>query len=311
VDPAERARTVSSYRASPSPVTESIPPALRLGLVLDEDAIGELFSSGRLDLGLLVETYELLRTEESRRIFLSTVESYSGTITGDADRDAVPESEIDYVRGEPRLFTYDPDQDGIPEWRISFSHGMPSVASVGVSSDQSAAGRGLPARPTADTDRQTAEVAWERYPYVSSAAVAEWKFGFPPVAFPFAPVQLRPLVPGAAMILPSVDTVAPRLTERSLYSFASWLERPGSIAAGSVERIELFKGAPVRAFETLDGKVLSDTSYRNGYPVLRRMDLNYDGRIDTVERFKNSSFDSDSVETDFDGDGVFEKDTIN
>jgi hypothetical protein len=105
----------------------------------------------------------------------------------------LPESEIDCVRGEPRRFTYDPDQDGIPEWRISFSHGMPSVASVGVSSDQSAAGRGLPARPTADTDRQTAEVAWERYPYVSAVAVAEWRFGFPPAAFPFAPVQLRPL----------------------------------------------------------------------------------------------------------------------
>jgi hypothetical protein len=116
-----------------------------------------------------------------------------------------------------------------------------------------------------------------------------------------------PIVPSSPIRLPVADQVTPRLTERSLFSFAVSLTRPGVIIPGSVERIEYSRGIPCYSVETLNGRAAARTEFDGGYPALRKLDLDLDGRFETIERYNKNSREPAVIETDFDGDGVFEK----
>lgn len=303
-----RRRFVAAYRAVPPVSEKSIPIALELGLLRDRDAVEELFSLSSIDAALLSDTYARLRDQDARSSFDRKAARFTGTLSVDSNADDRPEALVDYVEGETAAFSYDADQDGLLEWKIFFSDGLPSRASIVLSVEKTAGDLTVPARPVADSERVRADLKWERYPYVESITVGSSTFRFSPVGFPFAPVRLIPLYPESSVFLPKIDFVAPRLTERSLYSSVSVLERPGSLMAGSTERCEYSAGTILRSTETVRGATLAATQYRDGFPVVRRMDLDLDGRIETIARFKQNTFEIGSTETDFDGDGVFEKD---
>ena len=308
----ERRRLVSAYRAIPTADAASLPVALDLGVVEESDAVDELFAEQRLDFRLLEDLYSLLRSEGARSRFRDRLAGFSGTVFKDEDSDTRSESETRYEQGAIGSFVYDADQDGLPEWALRFADGLPVSATVALAAAASAADRAsgvgfLPSRPVLGADRATAEIKWERYPYAATVRLGDSLFGFPPAGFPFAPVRMTQIVPSAATRMPTVDTRMPRLTERSLFSFASWLERRGLIAPGSVERIEYSGGVPQRSLEFLDERQIALTDYEGGFPFRRRLDLDQDGRFETIERYKKRSSELESVETDFDGDGVFEK----
>jgi hypothetical protein len=107
------------------------------------------------------------------------------------------------------------------------------------------------------------------------------------------------------------------LTEQLLLSYAYRIERPGRDFAGSVERIECKNGVVSSAKEYLGGRLVSETVYENGIPAFARIDLDLDGRMETIRRFRRAAadesegvmeriFEIESVESDFDGDGAFE-----
>lgn len=309
-DPAERRRLVAAYRAIRPSDFESLPAALELGLVEENDAVEELFIQQDLDHRLIAETFGLLRSEEAISRFRERLASFSGIIAEDGDRDQRRESEARYERGEIRSYLYDADQDGVFEWSIRFADGLPVDAFVVLAVDSSPDSPALPSRPVSEADRLRAALSWERYPYLAAVRVGDRVFGFPPAGFPFAPVRLSPVVPSSAVRAPKTDTLTPRLTERSLFSFAAWLERPGTLAQGSIERIEYSGGVPLRSIESLDGRPLAYVDYEGGFPLQRRADFDQDGRFETIERYKKHGFDVDYIESDFDGDGIFEKETI-
>jgi hypothetical protein len=314
-DPEERRRLVAAYRAVPPSDAASLPAALDLGLVEENDAVDELFAREVLDHRLIEEVYSLLRSESARERFRSSLAEFSGVVFDDAEGDGRREAETRYAKGAIVSFDYDADQDGLPEWSIRFSAGLPVSADVVIStsepdSDRVYGSASLPARPVQETEIAKAEISWERYPYVAAVRLGDRLFGFPPAGFPFAPVRLAPIAPSSETRFPAVDARMPRLTERSLFSFASSLERPGGLAPGSVERIEYSGGTPLRSFETLAGRQIARTDYEAGFPLLRRVDFDQDGRFETAERYRKRSFELESVETDFDGDGVFEKERI-
>jgi hypothetical protein len=76
------------------------------------------------------------------------------------------------------------------------------------------------------------------------------------------------------------------------------------------------RGIPVRAVEIFEGKTVSFTEFVLGRPRVQRLDLDLDGRIETIRRFREGAVSEEnplvyekileSVETDRDRDGLYE-----
>jgi len=320
-DAEERKRLVASYRATPAPAALSIPIAIELGLLDEAEGIGELFSGTPLSLTLVRSTFSTLRTEESRTLFGRMANAFSGSILEDGDDDGWIESSAVYASGRLESYAHDADQDGISEFELVFSQGLPVKGSLvftdpdylglgpsGLEAD-SARSVSLPSRPVEAGGPERLGLEWERYPYLGRAESESSVYYFGPASFPYSPVQLVPLYPGIPASTPRVpvpDFVSPRMTGRSLVSFAVALERRGCLTADSVERIEFSRGTPWKAVERSGGRIIAVTDYRNGVPGTRRLDLDADGRYETIQRYAAQDKSPELSETDLDGDGIFE-----
>ena len=64
------------------------------------------------------------------------------------------------------------------------------------------------------------------------------------------------------------------------------LERPSLEFKGGIEVVELAQGIPIRAREFVGDLMVSETEFLRGRPQLQRLDLNFDGRMDTFRRFR-------------------------
>ncbi|QQO11146.1 hypothetical protein [Breznakiella homolactica] len=338
-DTEESSRLVASYRARGNPVPASIPAALNLGLINEETAIDELFSfrdntysaqklqEPVLLRSLVSEIWDLLRSEQSRNAFMRNLLAFTGVIIDDGDKDGFPESHTRYIQGTLVYYWYDADQDGLPELEIFFSGGVP-VRAVTVILPEQAAPQELPdnrvagfAYPVRDEERTRVTLFWEQYPAVLRAELDRTGYIPPPFEFQYAPVQFTPLLRNGGagdFLYPQRDRLIPRISRRSLISFASAIEQPSAEIPGAVERIEMVRGVPQHAAETLGGKLVSETEFLLGQPVLQRIDLDLDGRLETVRRFRHIpgvapgdnpleySRIIDSSESDWNGDGSYE-----
>jgi len=320
-DTEERKRLVASYRATPAPDPLSIPIAIELGLLDELEGIEELFSGSLISLSLLGSIHSTLRSEDSRSFFGVRANSFSGSILEDRDDDGWIESSAVYASGRLESYAHDADQDGIPELELVFSRDLPVRGSLvfeisgytgenlsGVGGHSTDSGS-LPSRPVDAGGPERLHLEWERYPYLERAESGSTMYYFGPASFPYSPVQLIPLysgLPAATPRFPVPDFVSPRMTERSLVSFALALERKGKFAADSVERIQFSKGTPWKAVERSGGHIIAETDYRNGHPLERRLDLDADGHFETLQRFTASDPEPDESETDLDGDGIVE-----
>jgi tetratricopeptide (TPR) repeat protein len=330
-DAEEARRLAAAYRGgglAPAARREinpaSLPGALSLGVIDEAQAMDELFhppallSSARpaeliLDRALLREIWSLLRTEDARAGFIRNLLSLSGVITEDAHGDGYMETRTRYRDGVIAGYSHDADQDGLPELEIFFTAGVPDRAEFVVSPGPSGDG---PLFPVKDGERPKALLWWERYPAVLRTELAGLAYLPRPLELLYAPVRLSPLF-GSGPLYPEGESAG--LTRRALVSFSLVIERPSVNFDGALERIELNRGVPWRAREYLGGRIVSETEFRLGRPVNQRIDLDLDGRLETVRRFRgDSEFNPEDLEgwdyekiialseSDWDEDGIFE-----
>ena len=313
--------SVQSRDFMPSP--GSIPVALNLGLINDIEAVEELFSGSRgfnsplppgiaangdpvLDKAAVTEVYNLLRGEEGRALFTQKLLSFSGIITCDDDNDGYIDSRFYCRSGVIREFEYDRHQDNVFDLHITFS-----ADGVPVSADIPVTGRFSPAR-----------VKWERYPSVEQAVLAEETFSFRPADFQFAPVSFITLggdIDRSGIAWPVLSNQF-ELTRRSMVSFCAGISRPSVEFDGAVETIFFERGFPRQAVEILDGKNVSVAAFERGIPVIQYLDLDLDGRMETIRHFhrpgpgypwpdSDQSFDYRrliaSSESDWTGEGAY------
>ena len=270
----EARRILSAYRSgSFRPNPASIAPALNIGLLNDSDAIDELFDSGGelvIEKELIENVYNLLRGEEGREQLARRLLAFTGIITEDEDYDSYPETRCVYRQGELAEYYFDPNQDGIDEMVILFNSGSPQWAEI----------------------EPQVLILWERYPSVQRTVMGKEIYLPAPGAFRFAPLDFIELCPGetaAGLLFPRRDPLSPSISRRLLASFASTVLRPSDDFEGGVERVYLQNGVPVRAEAVLNGMTVSRTEYRDGSPVLKRMDLNLDGVMETTLRYENAA----------------------
>jgi hypothetical protein len=320
-DEGEARRLVAAYRAGfvppagPSPA--SLPAALNAGLIEDTDAVAELFAGTLLDRDLLLSVFSLLRSGEGRDFFNRNLLAFSGVIVEDGDRDGYYESRTRYRNGEIQDYAYDADQDRLPELTVVFSGQEPDRAEQTVL-PESAVTFSLPVR---DEDRIKALVVWERYPAVLAVEMEGCSYIPRPLDFFFNPIRFVELCGNGGrggLLYPETEKEYPRISRRSLVSFSIQIRRPSGEFRGADERIDLDRSIPRRASEILDGRVVSVTEFEQGRPVVQRVDLDLDGRMETVRRFRSLPLpgrDEDLLdwskeivftESDWNGDGRYE-----
>ncbi|MDR0456353.1 MAG: hypothetical protein LBH20_06695 [Treponema sp.] len=309
---AEARRLVAAYRAGSlksrpeagfRPHPASLIPALNLGLLDDIDAVDDLFTETILEREVIVHVGNLLRSEEGRDHLVRRLHSFTGAITDDEDGDGYAESRAVYRQGNLQEYYCDTDQDGITDLFISFNAGTPQRAELAT----------LPAfLPMQKNGRAEALIVWERYPAVQRAVLENENYLPAPGGFQFAPVNFVELGATdnyAGLLFPRRDSFGPGISRRMLALFAASVQRPSAEFEGGVEQVFLERGIPFRAEVTLNGMVVSVTEFENGYPLVQRLDLDMDGRMETVRRFRKTASGGQSVlqssESDWNGGGVF------
>ena len=275
-DTAEAKRLLMAYRAVKRPVPASIPAAIKLGVIDEETALEELFDifNTRLDMGIIGEIWTLLRQERARTAFKRNLSVFSGVIIEDADADGFPETSVEYRRGMLVNSSYDPVQGGIPDLAIQFEAGNPRRASYL-----------LP--PDGSKSRRSAGILWERYPALEEVELDGARFIARPLSFNFTPVKFEDLW-GSGVLFPKRDPLYQPLTGRTLVSQSLRVERPSLEFKGGLEVVELSAGIPVRAREFVGDLMVSETDFLRGRPQLQRVDLDFNGRMETFRFFKRN-----------------------
>jgi len=272
-------RLVASYRAvRAEPDKASIPVALNLGVIDDHIAIEELFTifSGNEELFLnrriISETFDLLRSEEGRESFTQKLLTFSGKIFSDDDNDGFIDSITTYRLGIILAFELDRDQSNIFDLQISMDDGVPVIGKIRI------IGQNI-----------FAHVQWERYPSVKQAQLELELFRFGPVVFQYAPIRFDTLGGSgrlAGLFIPVPVHQYIDLTRRALISFCSSVSRPSVEFEDAEETIYINRGTVEQAIETLYGQHVSVTEFERGLPVIQHIDLDLDGRMETIRRFR-------------------------
>jgi len=319
----EKARSLlADYRAGSSkPNPASLVPALNLGLLNDIDAVEELFARGNpadpaaafvVDRDILVNVWKLLRSEEGRNHIAKKLQFFSGAITEDEDHDGFAESRSVYKQGVIEEYYFDTDQDRLEDVMIMFNSGNPQWARI-------------PAIP--------AVIFWESYPSVQRTVLESGLYLPTPGGFRFAPIRFIEIcasdtTPG--LLYPRREPLQQGITRRTLVSSAVSVQQPSVEFPGGLEHIYLDNGIPINAEVILGNKTVSFTEFENGRPVIQWLDLDLDGRMETLRHFRKDIFAGksalnwddlqrrlsqngpdfrqlfESSESDWNGDGVFE-----
>jgi tetratricopeptide (TPR) repeat protein len=328
-DGEDAGRLVAAYRASGKAAPASLPIALKLGVIDEAQAIEEFFASPgegvlSLDRVLITGIWDELRTGESRALFRGNLSAFSGVITEDTDRDGINESWVDYRDGRILTCFFDVNQDGFRESEVYFEAGEPVRAEWAVVSGSSPA-YWLPAGGAVRRIR----IRWERYPAVLETEQSGIRYIPKPGGFLFSPLRFIELPggvpsPGNGLLYPERESAAAAVSRRNLIAFALRVERPSREFPGAVEIVDLDGSIPVGAKEYLNGRTISVTEFSRGRPMIQFIDLNLDGRLETIRFFRRSlqeeafgsvdplelldySLDFERADSDWDGDGIFEE----
>ena len=313
-------RYVAAYRAAGNPHPASLVPALNLGLVSGTQAVEELFAwrgeakripnnhpvvttagpVSILDKELIIAINRLLRSESDRELLRRNLLRFSGVITEDRDHDGIVEVWVIYQNGMIVEYHYDKNQDGVADLNISFAQGLPALASILPGSDG-----GAVFSPNRGQNTWII-IHWERYPSVLHAELDGKRYIPRPLDYFYTPLRFAPLVLGGPDY-PERDEFFPAITERSLLSFSIILEQPSTDFPGETERVELSNGIPVKSTVSINGKKVSETEFRQGRPFIQYLDLDLDGRMETIRRYDpDVPYRVLITESDWDGDGIYE-----
>jgi hypothetical protein len=264
-----------------------------------------------IDRDTLLAVWDLLRTEEARNAFRQRLLSFSGAITMDKNGDGAVNSRAEYRNGALISYSLDDNQDGIDEMLIVFESGRPVSAELEYKDGYSRLG----------TDRDgKVFIVWEMYPALREAVRAGERYFFRPMEFNYPAVRFQTLAgpDGVPFSLPENGAVT--FTDNLMLANAYRIERPGGDFPGGIERIECEGGVVSSSKQYLNGRLVAETSYEKGLPVFQRIDLDLDGRMETVKRFKRAESpfspllgadpalppEIEVIESDWDGDGFVE-----
>ncbi|MCL2211847.1 MAG: hypothetical protein FWB95_07995 [Treponema sp.] len=301
----EARRLTGAYRAVNYPHPSSVPIALNLGLIDDDTAIDELFASaeeGKIKIisrENAVDTYNLLRSEEGRASFTEKLNSFTGIIEFDADYDWYADTYVTYKSGSIEKFQFKNNLFNYCDYTVNFDiNNSPIMCNNYISS---------------------MDIFWERYPSVKKIVSGNEEFLFGPVFLQYTPLKFTQIGGSDDMeglIYPEFADHGV-ITRRALLSFCSNIIRPSAEIEGAKETIYMSRGLIQQVIEEIGGKQIAVTEFQRGLPVIQRIDLDQDGRMETIRQFRRPPSDYvwenlldyrrliSSSQSDWRGDGRF------
>jgi hypothetical protein len=317
-------RSAASYRSGSlsnnekfKPNLASVPVALNLGLIDDKTAIEEIFSVPAHDetfsikKEIIIDTYKLLRSEEGRDLFTRKLLAFTGFIITDDDDDGYAETIVHYRTG---FIDYLIDNLSNHIFSVTVNFGLdndPEKISSFITKNDTSRGQNLVRR---------IDLQWERYPSVGNAELENETFKFGPVLFSYAPINFIELGGSnnlSGLLYPALSYQYITLTYNALLAFCSGYSRPSLEIDGATETIYMDSGVILRAIETLNGRQVSVTEFEQGRPVTQQIDLDLDGRMETIRSFRRppANYEKEdfldfrrliaSSESDWSGDGSY------
>jgi hypothetical protein len=293
---------------------EALPVCLEIGLIDERTALDELFAPSavnEVDRGVLLAVWDLLRTNAAREMMVGRLTVFSGTITTDMNTDGVTDSRSEYRTGVLVSYTLDADQDGVDEMSVKFGSDEAPGALWPVSAELVYENEAAPGR------YERIFVVWERYPALREAIIGKTRWLFRPMEASYPALSFRTAGGPGGILLVEPDRRVAAFTRGMMAGYAYRIERPGRDFPDGIEVIECDGDVIYSAKEYVGGRLASETFYEGSIPVFQYIDLDIDGRMETVRRFSRSvsvttsdnieqAFEIISVESDFDGDGVAE-----
>ncbi|MDR2966118.1 MAG: hypothetical protein LBU88_10135 [Treponema sp.] len=259
------------------PNLRSIPLALNYGLINDTQAAHELFNTPSsfygIDFNALNDTFAMLRSEEGRDEFTRMLLNFTGKIFTYDSHNGLLESYADISAGVVRRLYVDITHEDTFNLQFTFN------------------ASGVPASAVIPASGLNAVVFWERYPFVMRVQLQfhplQENFHFRPADFNFTPLSF--IVLGGSRTRPGISypvlTNQLEFSRRTLVSFCASINRLSTEFEGAIERIVLENGIPVQAVEILGTNIVSITEFEGGIPVIQYVDLDLDGRMETIRRF--------------------------
>jgi hypothetical protein len=229
----------------------------------------------------------------------------------DENGDGAVNARAEYRGGALTSYSLDQNQDGVDEMLVVFESGWPVSAELDYAGVYDGLGAGGDGKVL---------IVWEKYPALREAERGGVRYFFRPMEFNYPVVRFQTLAGPGGILFPLPEESAVMFTDRLMLANAYRIERPGGDFPGSVERIECEGGLVSSSKEYLNGRLVAETSYENGLPVFQRIDLDLDGRMETVKRFKRAEAaffpfwdaaqalqpEIEVIESDWDGDGFVE-----
>jgi tetratricopeptide (TPR) repeat protein len=284
---------VREFRAMGNKSADATILALEYGLISEAKAISEMLSGDYAPTVRAMRSLDyLLSSDESKALFAASFKVYSGTISGDDDRDDFPETATTYRFGLPESWVLDQNQDGVPEMWAKFLNGVPHELST-------------------SSGTMTVRIRYSVWPYASNVEFVDQDFSrmysigdsILPLAVLGLPGMLQGNPPAARAVIRG-DVPLPMESTVASVAFAHSLT-----SADASRTVELFEGIPVRAWWNEQNGQAGYLVYNNGVPENEILDMDGDGRFES-RRIWTRSMDGAAepayLEADLDGDGLFE-----
>jgi tetratricopeptide (TPR) repeat protein len=290
----------------------ALPVLLNLGVIDEDDATDALFTISIpdqqtiIDKDNLITVFNLLRTRPSRERFINTLSNYTGIIREDNNNDGIYESSCHYRSGLPVYYTNDTQQERSHKLIMEWKGGTPERAVITVPNQD-----GITTLADAPFFPHTWKIIvdYDIYPAVKKIQFREDEYYFRMDDFYYTPLIVKDLLFDDGILFPEINNRENNITLQTLFAFAYIIERPSGEFSNAVEQLKLLDGIVVSGRETLGGKIISETEFVRGRPSRQKVDLDLDGRFETLRFFKldeEGKSEIDWTQNDWDGDGIYE-----
>jgi tetratricopeptide (TPR) repeat protein len=290
-----RRKAVLASRSAGGSGSASILAALEYGIIDEKTAMSEILVDGDWLRAADIETLQALcRTDASREALAERLASWAGELGFDRDRDGIHEERISMASGSPREWMLDEDQDGLGEVSARLSADGPESVEIRRSEFQ-------------------VEIVYGRFPYCERVSFLSGglrrSYSFAPEALAFEPLRMKAFPSGTtgSLLLPE-PTGGEALTERACLgaALAVVTSREGR---AEVETLTVYRGVPLVKETRIEGRLVSELSYKDGRPLRERLDSDGDGRFETERVFVADAGGGSAaswVRIDTDGDLIFD-----
>lgn len=258
---------------------------LNIGLYSEQQAFDKFFGSANnsIHLGIL-ENFALLLTDENvKKQFVELMNNYSGTIVIDENLDLQPELIVEYETGRPQIIHYDYNNDGFIDLYAACDFGAPKVVC---------------------TQGKNVKLYYSAFPNVSKISFADKDYVLNFINDDFQMSVLNLSVNnvfstfGLEFYVPEVskEIVIPPVEQ--LVKIASSVELPIMERENSRVVYSILDGNIVYADFFYNDSKYAYCDFSKGFPLVRYVDHDEDGRFETVETFSISDKKEDYITDD-------------